>query len=86
MRATIALSFALLLTRPVVVWAEEQAVAVGPWTIATSSRGDKFDSCTMSRSSNDPEVRTSKKVNYIPSRWSQAPGRLKQKRRLKQRA
>ena len=86
MRATIALSFALLLTRPVVVWAEEQAVAVGPWTIATSSRGDKFDSCTMSRSSNDLEVRNSKKVNYIPSRWSQAPGRLKQKRRLKQRA
>lgn len=56
MRATIALSFALLLTRPVMVWAEDQAVAVGPWTIVTSSRGDKFDSCTMSRSSNDLEV------------------------------
>jgi hypothetical protein len=29
---------------------------LGPWTIASSSRGDKFDSCTMSRSSNDLEV------------------------------
>jgi hypothetical protein len=28
MRATIALSFALLLTRPVMVWAEDQAIAV----------------------------------------------------------
>ena len=56
MRTTLALSFALLLTTPIVAWAEDQAVAVGPWTIATSSRGDKFDSCTMSRSTNDLDV------------------------------
>jgi hypothetical protein len=56
MRTTIALSLALFLTTPVVAWAEDQAIAVGPWTIATSSRGDKFDSCTMSRSSNNLDV------------------------------
>ena len=56
MRTTIALSLALYLTTPVVAWAEDQAIAVGPWTIATSSRGDKFDSCTMSRSTNDLDV------------------------------
>jgi hypothetical protein len=56
MRTSIALVFAILLTRPVVAWAEDQAVTVGPWTIATSSRGDKFDSCTMSRSTNDLDV------------------------------
>jgi hypothetical protein len=56
MRTTIALSLALFLTTPVVAWAEDQAIAVGPWTIAASSRGDKFDSCTMSRSTNDLDV------------------------------
>ena len=56
MRTTIALSLALYLTTTVVAWAEDQAIAVGPWTIAISSRGDKFDSCTMSRSTNDLDV------------------------------
>ena len=56
MRTSIALSFALFLTNPVIAWAEDQAITVGPWTIATSSRGDKFDSCTMSRSTNDLDV------------------------------
>ena len=27
-----------------------------PWTIATSSKADKFDSCTMSRSTDDINV------------------------------
>ena len=39
-----------------IAWAEDQAITVGPWTIATSSRGDKFDSGTMSRSANDLDV------------------------------
>jgi hypothetical protein len=56
MRTSIAFVFALLLSRPVVAWAEDQAITVGPWTIATSSRGDKFDNCTMSRSTNDLDV------------------------------
>jgi hypothetical protein len=56
MRAAIVLSFGFFLATPMAAWAEDQAVAVGPWTIATSSRGDKFDSCTMSRSTSDLDV------------------------------
>ena len=55
-RPRIALSLALFLSTPIVALAEDQAITVGPWTIATSSRGDKFDSCTMSRSTNDLDV------------------------------
>jgi hypothetical protein len=36
--------------------AEDQAVTVGPWTIATSLRGEKFDSCTMRRSTPDLDI------------------------------
>src|SRR6516162_718418 len=56
MRTPIAVSLALFCILPVSASAEDQAIAVGPWTIATSSRGDKFDSCTMSRSTNDLDV------------------------------
>ena len=56
MRAPITLSLTLFLTLPGVAWAEDQAIALGPWTIATSSRGDKFDRCTMSRSTTDIDV------------------------------
>jgi hypothetical protein len=56
MRARIALSLALLLSPAVFASAEDQAITVGPWTIATSSRGEKFDSCGMSRSTNDLDV------------------------------
>jgi hypothetical protein len=56
MRAPITLSLTLFLTLSGGAWAEDQAIALGPWTIATSSRGDKFDSCTMSRSTNDLDV------------------------------
>ena len=55
-RPRIALSLALFLSTPIVALAEDQAITVGPWTIATSSRGDKVDSCTMSRSTNDLDV------------------------------
>ena len=55
-RTRIALSLGLLLSTSLVALAEDQAITVGPWTIAISSRGDKFDSCTMSRSTNDLDV------------------------------
>jgi hypothetical protein len=55
-RPRIALSLALFLSTSIVAFAEDQAITVGPWTIATSSRGDKFDSCTMSRSTSDIDV------------------------------
>jgi hypothetical protein len=37
-------------------YAEEQTVAVGPWTIATSYKGDKFDGCSMSRSAAELDI------------------------------
>ena len=50
------LSVALLLTTSILAQAQDQTVTVGPWTIATSSKAEKFDSCTMSRSTNDLDV------------------------------
>ena len=52
MRALFALPFATLLTTSLAYPQppENQAVVVGPWTIATTYKADKFDNCTMSRS------------------------------------
>src|SRR5262249_27852974 len=72
MRTTIALSLALFLTTPVVAWAEDQAIAIGPWTITTSSRGDKFDSCTMSRSSNHLDVSFIRDQDGLILLWPEA--------------
>ncbi len=36
--------------------AEGQTVTVGPWTIATSYKGDRFDNCSMSRSTPGLEI------------------------------
>jgi hypothetical protein len=35
---------------PLPTYAEEQTVTVGPWTIAVSYKGDKFENCSMNRS------------------------------------
>jgi invasion protein IalB len=56
MRTLGVLSVALLLTTSILAQAQDQTVTVGPWTIATSSKAEKFDSCTMSRSTNDLDV------------------------------
>jgi extensin-like protein len=50
MRTPVVLSLAASLTTSALAYAEEQTVTVGPWTIATSYKGDKFDNCSMSRS------------------------------------
>ena len=50
MRTPLALSVAATVASTTMTYAEEQTVAVGPWTIATSYKGDKFDGCSMSRS------------------------------------
>ena len=45
--------------RPRAVYAEErqeQTVTVGPWTIGTSYKADKFDSCSMSRSTEGMDI------------------------------
>ncbi len=56
MRSPVALSLALFSVTSAIAHAEDQTVSVGPWTIATSSKADKFDSCTMSRSANDLDI------------------------------
>src|SRR5262249_41073489 len=50
MRTPVALSLAVPLGASAMAYAEEQRMAMGPWTIATSYKGDKFDSCSMDRS------------------------------------
>ena len=56
MRSPVVLSFALFSATSMIAHAQDNTVSVGPWTIATSSKSDKFDSCTMSRSTNDLDI------------------------------
>src|ERR1700688_765843 len=56
MRMPFALSLALFSATSTIAHAQDQTVSVGAWTIATSSKADKFDSCTMSRSANDLDI------------------------------
>lgn len=56
MQSPIAASIALFLAMSSIADAQDQTVSVGPWTIATSSKADKFDSCTMSRTTNDLNI------------------------------
>ena len=53
MRKSAALSFVIFLATLAVAQAEDEVITVGPWTIAASSKAEKFDSCTMSRSTDD---------------------------------
>jgi hypothetical protein len=45
-----------LLATSTIAPAQDQTVTVGPWTIATSFKADKFDSCTMNRSVSDLDI------------------------------
>ena len=56
MRSPIATSIALFLATSAIADAQDQTVSVGPWTIATSFKADKFDNCTMNRSINDLNI------------------------------
>jgi hypothetical protein len=56
MRTSAALSFVVFLATSAVAQAEDEVITVGPWTIAASSKADKFDSCMMSRSTDDLNV------------------------------
>jgi hypothetical protein len=54
MRTCFALAFmSLLITQGIAQPQDEQSVKVGPWTIATTYKADKFDNCTMSSSAED---------------------------------
>jgi hypothetical protein len=35
---------------------QERAITIGPWTIGTSYKADKFDSCSMSRSTDGIDI------------------------------
>ena len=54
MRTPFAVTVAIFLIAPALAQTQPpqniQAVAIGPWTVATSYKGDKFDGCIMSRS------------------------------------
>ncbi len=56
MRTPVALSVAASLATSAMAYAEEQTVMVGPWTIAVSYKGDRFDSCSMSRSASQLDI------------------------------
>jgi hypothetical protein len=56
MRLPVALSIVLISATSVTAREQDQTVSVGPWTIATSFKAEKFDSCTMSRSANDLDI------------------------------
>lgn len=53
MRLPVALSIVLIPVTTVIAREQDQTVSVGPWTIATSFKAEKFDRCTMNRSAND---------------------------------
>jgi hypothetical protein len=53
MRTPLAFFFAMFLTATVLAQPQphyNQTVNVGPWSIATSYKAEKFDNCSMSRS------------------------------------
>ena len=56
MRLPVALSVVLIPVTSVIAGEQDQTVSVGPWTIATSFKAEKFDRCTMSRSANDLDI------------------------------
>jgi hypothetical protein len=51
MQMPLAFAFVALLITPALADPRDtEVVRVGPWAIATTYKGDKFDNCTMSRS------------------------------------
>ena len=56
MRLPVVLLIALISVTSVTAREPDQTLSVGPWTITTSFKAEKFDSCTMSRSANDLDI------------------------------
>jgi hypothetical protein len=56
MRSSVAISLVGLLATSTIAPAQDQTVTVGPWTIATSFKAEKFDNCTMNRSVSDLDI------------------------------
>jgi hypothetical protein len=53
MRTMIASSLLCVFATLAPARAQDQAVALGPWTIAVASKADHFDNCSMTRSTTD---------------------------------
>ncbi len=49
----LAFGFVALLSTSTFAQPQDQTVKVGPWTVATTYKADKFNDCTMSRDSPD---------------------------------
>ena len=57
MRTSFAIALAVTLATPPFAYAQsDPTVKVGPWTIATVYKADKFDSCTMGRAADGMEI------------------------------
>src|SRR5215470_11347433 len=56
MRLPVAVSVVLIPVTSVIAREQDQTVSVGPWTIATSFKAERFDRCTMNRSANDLDI------------------------------
>jgi hypothetical protein len=57
MRTVVAFAAALMLSSPASAQSlDTQTTVVGPWTIATTYKGDKFQNCTMARTATGLEV------------------------------
>jgi len=56
MQTQVASSLAVSSATSAMTYAQEQTVTVGPWTIATSYNGDKFDGCSMRRSAAELDI------------------------------
>jgi hypothetical protein len=56
MRTAVARSLGVPMATSAAAYAEEQIVTVGPWTIGTSYEAEKFDGCSMSRSTEGIDI------------------------------
>ena len=56
MRSLAALCLALFSVTSAIAHEQDQTVSVGPWTIGTSFKAERFDSCAMSRSADNLNI------------------------------
>jgi hypothetical protein len=56
MRSLAALCLAFFSVTSAIAHEQDQTVSVGPWTIVTSFKAERFDSCTMSRSADNLNI------------------------------
>jgi hypothetical protein len=83
MRAPLALTVAATVaTSPAAAaYAEDQTVTVGPWTIAASYKGDRFDNCSMSRPAPDLDINFLRSQDGLllllgSPKWKLEPGKV----------